>query len=282
MEFTQIDANPCRHIARIPDLDVTVRRIFPLGRFLDVLRSKNMGLVAPHVWEDPREDPTALCMLEGSKLSPPKGQQPLSAYLAPVWAQCWSLNPGSDTLLRAYSRVKIDPNSRRNINRNSEGVIVTTTVRHLISAAESWHADGTDSHFVIGRVDYIKDYEIGQRIVNACNTEGYGPGFFRTVQGRAESLMWKRDYFEHEQEVRLMLIARSWPKDQPLPQVRTVRVDPNAIFQCISFDPRLVSFETKEREAEIRAAGFGGEIHHDHSYQKILNLLEMRRDWPSP
>src|SRR3546814_10572519 len=102
----QISADPSRHVARLPDLDVAVRRIFPLGRFLDVLRSKEMGLVAPHSWEDPREDPVALCMLEGSKLSPPKGQQPLSAYLAPVWAQCWSLNPGSDTLLRAYSRVR--------------------------------------------------------------------------------------------------------------------------------------------------------------------------------
>src|SRR3546814_20399559 len=94
--------------ARLPALDLAVRRICPIGRFLDVRRSKEMGLVAPHSWEDPREDPVALCMLEGSKLSPPKGQQPLSAYLAPVWAQCWSLNPGSDTLLRAYSRVRIE------------------------------------------------------------------------------------------------------------------------------------------------------------------------------
>src|SRR3546814_20564923 len=113
-----------------------------------------------------------------------KGQQPLSAYLAPVWAQCWSLNPGSDTLLRAYSRVRIDPQSRRNSDPDAEGVIVTTTVRHLLSAAEGWHADGADSHFVIGGVDYVEDSEIGQRIVNACNTDGYGPAFFRTVPGR--------------------------------------------------------------------------------------------------
>src|SRR3546814_20387226 len=81
-----------------------------------------MGLVAPHSWEDPREDPVALCMLEGSKLSPPKGQQPLSAYLAQVWAQCWSPNPGSDTLLRAYSRVRISPQSRRNHEPDGAGV----------------------------------------------------------------------------------------------------------------------------------------------------------------
>jgi hypothetical protein len=221
-------------------------------------------------------------MLEGSKLSPPKGQQALSAYLAPVWAQCWSLNPGSDTLLRAYSRVNIDPSSQRNSARDCEGIIVTTTIRRLLAAAEFWHADGADSHFVVGRVEYLDDCEIGQRIVNACNTDGYGPAFFRTVQGRAESLLWKRTYFEHEQEVRLMLIARAWPRDQSVPQVRNVRVDPNMLFRSISFDPRLISFEKGEREKEVREAGFTGEISHDHSYQKILNLLEMRRDWHDP
>src|SRR3546814_13024685 len=71
--------------------------------------------------------------------------------------------------------------------------------------------------------------------------------FFRTVPGRAESLLWKRIYFSHEQEVRLMLIARTWPKDQSVPQVRNVRVDPNRLFHSISFDPRLISFRSEER-----------------------------------
>lgn len=282
MEFTQINTDPSRQVARLPDIDVVVRRIFPLNRVLDILRSKELGLITPHSWEDPREDPTALCMLEGIKLSPPKGQQALSAYLAPVWAQCWSLNPGSDTLLRAYSRVRIDPSNQRNSSRDAEGVIVTTTVRHLLSAAEGWHADGADSHFVIGRVEYMEDGEIGQRIVNACNMEGYGPAFFGTVQGRAESLLWKRTYFEHEQEVRLMLIARSWPKDQSVPKIRNVRIDPNKLFHSISLDPRLIAFEKLERAAELREAGYTGEIRPDHSYQKVLHLLEMNREWPDP
>lgn len=67
-----------------------------------------------------------------------------------------------------------------------------------------------------------------------------------------------------------------------MPRVRNVRVDPNTLFHSISFDPRLISFEAKEREAEIRDAGYSGEIRPDQSYQKIVNLLEMRRDWPDP
>jgi hypothetical protein len=79
-----------------------------------------------------------------------------------------------------------------------------------------------------------------------------------------------------------MLIARDWPKGRSVPPVRIVRVDPNMLFQSISFDPRLISFEKKEREEEIRNAGFTGEVRPDHSYQKIINLLEMQRDWPDP
>lgn len=284
MDLIQISDDPRRFVARIKNLDQPIRRIFLLERFLEVLRSKEMALVAPRLWDDPREDPTTLCMLDGRRLSPPKGQQPLAAYLAPVWAQCWSLNPGSDTLLRAYSRVKIDPDpaDRRNMHRNEEGVSVITTVRHLLAASDAWHAEGVDSHVVVGRVEYLPDAEIGQRIVNACNTANLGPDFFRSVQGRADSLMWKRDYFGHEQEVRLLLIARAWPRDRPVPAVRNVRVEPNTLFRTVSIDPRLVSFEAKERETELRNAGFEGEIRPDPSYQKVLNLLEMRRDWPAP
>ncbi|MCZ8546316.1 hypothetical protein OOJ09_19175 [Mesorhizobium qingshengii] len=281
MNLVQINDDPSQFAARIPDLDLPVRRIFPLARLLDAMRSNEMALVAPQLWDDPREDPTVLCMLDGTNLVQNKGQRQLADYLAPAWAQCWSLNPGSDTLLRAYSRVRLDPQSRRNTDRLDEGVTVTTTVRRLLAAGEGWHADGADGHIVVGRVEYLEDQEISQRIVNACNGE-QGPRFFCTVQGRANSLLWKRDYFGHEQEVRLLLIGRSWRQDKPSPTLRRLRIDPNSLFTSISFDPRLVDFEAIEREAEFREAGYTGEVTRDLSYQKTLSLLMMTRDWPDP
>ena len=91
--------------------------------------------------------------------------------------------------------------------------------------------------------------------------------------------MWKRDYFEHEQEVRLLLIARRCAQNEAAPPVRTVRIDPNAVFNSISFDPRLQPFETREREAELREAGYEGKIVQDENYQKILHQIMMIRDW---
>ncbi|RUV47566.1 hypothetical protein EOA85_34275 [Mesorhizobium sp. M5C.F.Ca.IN.020.29.1.1] len=158
---------------------------------------------------------------------------------------------------------------------------VTTTVRRLLAAAKEWHAVGADGHVMAGRVEYLDDQEIWQRIVNACNGER-GPGFFCAVQGRAESLLWKRGYFGHEQEMRLLLIGRSWQQDKPSPKVRLVKIDPNALFTSISFDPRLQPFELNERIAEFREAGYTGEIVRDLNYQKVLSLLIMMRDWPDP
>jgi len=120
-----------------------------------------------------------------------------------------------------------------------------------------------------------------QRIVNICNGE-HGPGFFQTVQGRAEALLWKRDYFAHEQEVRFMLIGRACSQDQPVPDMRVLRIDPTSLFRSISFDPRLQPGEAKEREAELRDAGYEGEVRPDQSYQGMLGLLEMKKEWPDP
>ncbi len=279
MDLLPINGDPCRFAVRIADLDQEVRRIFPLGRLLDAVKNREMALVRPRVWDDPREDPPSLCMLDGRALTPAKGQRQLADFLAPAWAQCWSLNPGSDTLLRAYSRVRLDEN-RRNADRPNEGVTVTTTARHLLAASKAWHADGANAHIVVGGVEYLDDKQIWQRIVNACNGQ-HGPGFFQTVQGRAESLLWKRDYFAHEQEVRFMLIGRD-RSDQPVPDLRMMRIDPDMLFQSISFDPRLTPFEAKEREAELREAGYKGEIRPDQSYQGMLGLLEMKKAWPDP
>lgn len=85
---------------------------------------------------------------------------------------------------------------------------------------------------------------------------------FGTVQGRAESLLWKRKYFEHEAEVPLLLIDRTTPVAD-VPSVRLLNFDPSETFLAVSVDPRLVPFETKDREQEITDAGFTGELKPD-------------------
>ncbi|EHK54860.1 hypothetical protein MAXJ12_23132 [Mesorhizobium alhagi CCNWXJ12-2] len=175
----------------------------------------------------------------------------------------------------------LDKATRRNLEFAGEGVTVTTTVDRLLAASEGWHTEGSDAHVILGAVSYLPDAEIGQRIANACNSPR-GPGFFCSVQGRAESLLWKRDYFAHEHEVRLLLIGRDWKHVTPRPDVRTVKFDANEYFTRISFDPRLEPFEVKERTAALRDAGYSGEILPDESYQKVLYQIVMTKDWADP
>jgi hypothetical protein len=209
----------------------------------------------------------------------PHKQRPLAPFLAPAWAQCWSFNPGSDTLLRAYSRVILDPLESRNVDPRNEGVTVTTTPRRLASALAQWASNNKNFHFVIGRVTYKSEELIGKDIVNIVNGKD-GPGFFRSVQGRAESLLWKRDFFRHEEEVRLICLQREGPRDAE--KFKSFPIDPNEAFAEISFDPRLKTFERREREAEIQRLGYKGELREDRSYIGTFYQLQMLKDWPEP
>lgn len=268
--------------ARIADdeLDKPIRRIFPLWLLQRAIRLKQLTLASPRAWEDPNEDMAALCMMQPKLgLGIPFKQKSLSEYLAPAWAQCWSLNPGSNTLLRAYSRVILDPIEPRNVDPRNEGATVTSTPRRLIRAIAKWAAEQADCHFVIGKVTYKPGSEIGQDIANIVNGED-GPNFFKSIQGRAESLLWKRDYFRHEEEVRVIALQRGGKLSSD--KFKSFQFDPNDVFTDLSFDPRLKEFERREREEEIKRLGYTGSVTRDLSYMGTLFQLEMLKDWPDP
>ena len=269
-----IAGNPSVMLRGIEDVDAPMRRIFPLWLLQRAVRLQQLTLVRPGNWEDPHEDPASLCMLNGQAFG--RGQQPLTDYLAPAWGQCWSFNPGSDTLMRAYSRVILDPLESRNVDPRNEGVSVVTTPRRMKEAMKAWQAHIGKGHFVLGCVAYLAPEEISQQLARILNSD-LGPKFFRMVQGRAHSLLWKRNFFHHEQEVRLLHIQ---PDDDPnSSSLLHLPFDPNQLFQDISFDPRLRDFERDEREAEMRRVGYTGAISYDESYLKTLTGIHMTKDW---
>ena len=112
----------CVYHARIEDLDRPLHRIFPLWHFEQLCRLRQLTLVKPALWIDPREDPCANFVLTPTPGSSRTEQRQLADYLAACWAQCWSYEADSDVLLRAYSRVLLDPVSMRNTTPADEGV----------------------------------------------------------------------------------------------------------------------------------------------------------------
>jgi hypothetical protein len=253
------------------DLDLPLYRIFRVEYFEDALRTRsgNLALVPPMRWEDPQEDLAARMQMTAPDLT----SKMLHEYLQPTYAQCWSLDGRSDTLLRAYSRVRRDPVTNLNVEFGSEGVKVQTTPRLIIAALDkfltSHHADGLQ--FFVAKVRYVDDpaAPITKRL------QEIGPTKLGGGRERAVSLTYKRRLFEHEQEVRVIAVTPRGPSEE----LFLVNIDPNEVFETISFDPRITRFECIKREEIVTGLGYSGKIVSDNAYQGRLIDLCLPVHW---
>jgi hypothetical protein len=244
------------------DMDRPLYRIFPLWFFEAALRVNggNLALVRPKVWEDPHEDPCAQIYM-----SQPNGtQDALSAHLKPAYAQCWSFEGQSDALLRAYSRVTKDAATNRNVEPKYEGVQVRTTPRKLLRALNTFldKRQNPELRIYLGAVQYVPN--VFQAIVN--NLDKLGPSAIGDGEYRAQSLLLKRVAFQHEAEVRIILI----PSLQENSDLFYVDIDPDEVFDDVRFDPRLALFERYEREKKARELGYQGPFSTDDRYLGTL------------
>jgi len=266
-------------LARIDDMDRPLHRIFPVWHFERACRLRQLVLVKPALWIDPREDPCAMFFLQPQSGAQRRAGRQMADYLAACWAQCWSYEADSDVLLRAYSRVVLDPLIERNTTPAEEGIRVTTTARRLIEAVTVWAEQNASSHFYLAPVIYGPEDQFDQSLV-AQFSRPEGPRFFSTPDGRADSLFVKRDRFGHEQEVRLLCVGDARLGEGP--NILTFPIDPNSLFTEVAFDPRLIAFERSEREESLRKCGYTGTIREDISYVKVLTAIPMKSEWPSP
>jgi hypothetical protein len=262
------------------DLDRPLHRIFQSSRFEELIQAREIALVDPSLWIDPREDPCAGFMLSAAPGAGfRKPQRQLADYLSACWAQCWSTDAESDVFLRAYSRVDLDPETRRNKYPEEEGIRVTTTPRRLLRAMNDWAANHEQDHFYLAAVDYEPEDQFAQNLANRLSRPE-GPLYFSTPDGRAESLCTKRVRFRDEREVRLLCVGAG--KLGTGEKIRRFKVEPDTLITEIAFDPRLLTFEQRERAQKFRSMGFDGKIIEDPAYVGVLNLIVMRSEWVDP
>jgi hypothetical protein len=250
--------------------DKPLYRIFPLWFFEDMLRVRRLVLVPPAYWEDPKEDLPSKIMMQG----PNHQQKSLALYLNTTLAQCWSFESESDSLLRAYSRVTIDKILSRNIEPRWEGVQVRTTPAKLAQALKPYADRVPWGQFYLGRVEYLEDDAVSQKIVNILGR--VGPYEIGRGDNRAHSLLLKRKQFQHEDEVRLIFVADDMREmGEPL----TVNVVPNDFIDDVRFDPRLVLFERRERENYARRLGYTGSFSDSGLYQSVFYQTLLPWNW---
>ncbi len=258
-------------------LDEPIYRIFQLKHFWQALEKKTLALVKPSKWEDPYEDMCMSTIISDLSVTPFKSE-PLEDLLPSAHAQCWSYEGSSDTLLRAYSRVIHDPQTKRNKSQDYEGVQVRTTPRALLDHMKVWAKANSSAHFYLRQVNYMDETTIGNHggrfIEDSIHRAGRSAMSDPNV--RAELLFTKRNFFRHEDEVRLVCVgADIADPEEPF----FAEIDPTQLFQSVSFDPRLVTFEKREREAVARRLGYQGPFPEDGTYINIFFDLRLKNGW---
>ncbi|WP_197339873.1 DUF2971 domain-containing protein [Ralstonia solanacearum] len=191
-------------------MDTRIYRIFPISRFIQVLTTKTLTLVKPKKWDDPFENAllSATFVVDGESTS--------FAAKESVYGQCWTLHRETDAMWRIYSHGK-------------DGVRVTTTPRKLLTALKRHVGKQADVKCFIGKVQYA----------NKSNLKG----IFEKIDlmkpdgsGIAESLLYKRQEFSHEREMRLIY---SGDDNKCESDIFSFGIDPNELFDRVLFDPRM-------------------------------------------
>jgi hypothetical protein len=100
----------------------------------------------------------------------------------------------------------------------------------------------------------------------------------RSASKLVESLLLKRDAFEHEQEVRL-IYSEPQPERAKRRQVHTIKVDADALFSRVILDPRLTVPETKRLVASIERRGYHGPVEQSNLYASKHFVIKLKSAW---
>jgi hypothetical protein len=250
------DAQLLDNLLHIPLPDIPIYRMFRLEHMRTILRNRVLTLVAPRKWEDPCEDLVWHTVVH-------LRSKALGVFRYHVHAQCWSMEVESDALWRIYSTFAREVTTGRNTSIAQEGVRVRTTARRLLRAL--WSASPVDpiKSCFLGGVRYMPKREVFQEITEITRSllDDLPNG-----RKQAESLLLKRTPFAWEREARLILVNHQTGARHD--DLFEIPVDPNALFKQLTLDPRLSTDDVRDRETELRALGFKGEIVQSGLYQR--------------
>ncbi|CFQ87887.1 MULTISPECIES: DUF2971 domain-containing protein [Yersinia] len=203
-------------------MDKPIYRIMPIHRFLQMLEEKKLTLVKPKKWDDPFENALLNCVVETSD-----GETGSFSAKDCVYGQCWTFHRETDAMWRIYSHDK-------------DGVRVSTTPRKLLTALRKAEPKHHNLKCFIGKVSYLPKKALLKKLqsINLLNDNG---------SGIAESLLYKRTEFKHENEIRLIY---SGDDDACISDIFKFDIDPAELLDRVLFDPRM---EKNLRQAYVLA-----------------------------
>lgn len=225
------------------DIDHPVFRVFSIERLLEMFSKKSLVLVKPKKWDDPFEN-----FILKSKIEFENGEQAKIEFADSIFGQCWSLLEESDAMWRIYSQSK-------------NGVKVKTTPRKLLAALSACVSTPDISAF-IGRVRYKSSFELIEMMRDRIRMQN--KIFDTSGQGHAETLLFKRDEFAHEKEVRIIY---SGNRVEASNDVFSINIDPHLLLDEIVFDPRMDKDLANIFSVHFKSINFKGDVRRSQLYE---------------
>ena len=205
--------------------------------FLQLVVQSQNTLVSPRKWDDPFEN-----ILSRVACRKPNGDLHKYALRDRVYGQCWTLVEESDATWRIYVP-------------NGNGVRLKTTIRNLHQRFyKSFNSYGSISCF-IGRVDYLSEDKLLALFSDPkWNKENL---FCGNSQGQAKSLLFKREAFRHEQEIRLIYLD---PHNIGVNDFYSYQINLSEFIEQITFDPRMEKKVYNTYLSIVNKYGYSGDI----------------------
>ncbi|WP_020590589.1 DUF2971 domain-containing protein [Kiloniella laminariae] len=189
-----------------------IYRIFPRHRFFELFFERKNTLVLPTKWDDPFEN-----FILNAQVQTADGKNRKFHLHNKLYGQCWTLHKRSDAMWRIYSP-------------NKDAIRIRTTVGGLIDSLYSANKSPERDRCFIGKVTYPTDAELkkfSQTVfkngLNECSI--------------AQTLLVKRNAFEHENEVRLIFIDADGVANKE--GVYKYPFNPFSVFDQLVIDPRM-------------------------------------------
>jgi len=217
----------------ISDFDGDIYRVFSLGRFKQLLKTSQLGLVNPSMWDDPFEN----FFLKANVVESDSSVSSLENLYKSWYGQCWTYTRESDAIWRIYG------------GESKQGVRVKTNIRKLFSSFWNEADIHSRNKYYIGAVKYHSRNEIEELMRKTSFLDV-------AIGGRnhvfAELLCVKRLEFAHEDEVRLLYNDLEGFEDG---RVYNKIIKYNEVFEEVCIDPRIALEEYKLIKGELISLG---------------------------
>jgi len=213
--------------------DDTIYRFVTVDRFFEMIHCKKLVLVRPNKWEDPFED-----FLSRTEFINKKGERTGFALTRDFFGNCWTLREECDGIWKNYASL-------------TGGVRIQTIVKKLLEVIYDKNNASSKMSSFIGKVEYKEEGDIKQFLKDddfinwLTDTKG---------KNIAKTLLFKRDEFTYEQEVRLLFSAEHNKFEKQ--DIIEFAIEPLNLIDSVLFAPKMSSHLYEIYKEQLIKEGF--------------------------